>query len=54
MTNMTGRKDLMARKVPQTQAIEVKPKINKGLHDYNIKQKMSKVMKAKGMIKEAV
>lgn len=56
MGNMTGRKDLGIRKLPPTQAIPVQSKsptrTSDGLKNYNMKRKMSKVMKAKGMIKD--
>ena len=57
MANMTGRKDLGIRRVPQSQAIPLQSKsetrTGNGLQNYNMKRKMSKIMKAKGMIKEA-
>lgn len=57
MANMTGRKDLGIRRLPQSQAIPLQSKsetrTGNGLQNYNMKKKMSKIMKAKGMIKEA-
>ncbi len=55
MADMTGRKDLGIRRLPQSQAIPVQSKAETrtgdGLRNYNMKRKMTKIMKAKGMIK---